>query len=65
MTYLIFNAEGEMIDVLVFDSEEELSSFKALNPTFVVEEEGIEDISSFELDDDSDDCDDIDDSEWL
>lgn len=65
MTYLIFNSEGEMIDVLVFDSEEELSNFKELNPTFVVEEEGIEDISSFELDDDSDDCDDIDDSEWL
>lgn len=65
MTYLIFNSEGEMIDVLVFDSEEELSNFKELNPTFVVEEEGIEDISSFELDDDSDDCDDIDDLEWL
>lgn len=65
MTYLIFNSEGEMIDVLVFDSEEELSNFKELNPTFVVEEEGIEDISSFELDDDSDDCGDIDDSEWL
>ena len=65
MTYLIFNSEGEMIDVLVFDSEKELSNFKELNPTLVVEEEGIEDISSFELDDDSDDCDDIDDSEWL
>lgn len=63
MTYLIFNSEGEMIDALVFDSEEELNSFKELNPTFVVEEEAI-DIEGLDLEDDSDEDNDID-EEWF
>lgn len=63
MTYLIFNSEGEMIDALVFDSEEELNSFKELNPTFIVEEEAI-DIEGLDLEDDSDEDNDID-EEWF
>jgi len=32
MDYLIFNEEGEMIECLPFETNEELESYKKLNP---------------------------------
>ena len=36
MDYLIFNEEGEMLDCLPFDTNEELESYKNLNPRHMV-----------------------------
>ena len=37
MSYLIYDESGELVDVLEFDSPEELESYKQLNPQFVVD----------------------------
>lgn len=37
MSYLIYDENGELVDVLEFDSPKELESYKQLNPQFVVD----------------------------
>lgn len=39
MTYLIFDQEEELLDVLNFDSENELILYKSENPTHIVRKE--------------------------
>lgn len=55
MIFLIFNPDGEMIDALEFNTLKEVDDFKMNNPTLIVEEEGIDDLNEFELEDDQDD----------
>jgi hypothetical protein len=65
MSYLVFDHEGEMLDVLNFDSTEELALFKAENPTYIVKQEDLileEDDFAFDEDDLSDIIED--DEEW-
>ena len=33
-TYVIYNEEEEVVDILPFNSDEELDSYKKMNPTF-------------------------------
>lgn len=54
MSYLIFNQEEELLDVLTFDSDEELNLFKFNNPTYIIknEDELNEEDDLFNIDDD-------------
>lgn len=55
MSYLIYNEFGELIDVLVFDSPEELESYKKLHPQFLVENIEVDVPVNYEFDDNEDD----------
>lgn len=39
MTYLLFDEQGEFVDALKFETEDELDSFKISNPTITVKAE--------------------------
>jgi hypothetical protein len=39
MNYLVFDQEGELLDVLTFNSNDDLTLFKSTNPTYVIREE--------------------------
>jgi len=41
--YLVFDKDGELIDVLRFNSEEELNLYKEANPEYSVKVEELED----------------------
>lgn len=55
MSYLIYNEFQELIDVLVFDSPEELESYKKLHPQFLVENIEVDVPVNYEFDDNEDD----------
>jgi len=38
MDYLIYNQEGELLDVLNFETSKELDTYKAQNPLLIIEE---------------------------
>lgn len=60
MVYIVLNHNEEMIDVLTFESEEELLLYKSKNPNYILkEEDSINTIDNlFEIDDvDLDDLD--------
>lgn len=60
MPHLIFNQDDEFLDVLNFESEQELIRYKTENPTHILKEE--EDFTFIEEDDLYDD--DVDEVEW-
>ncbi len=39
MNYIVFDQEGEMLDILTFNLENDLLLFKAENPLLIVKEE--------------------------
>ena len=64
MNYIVFDQDGEMLDVLNFDSFDELALFKAENPTFIIKHEDELPEDYFEEIEDEDDSDVISDDEW-
>ena len=51
MDYLIFDTDGDLVDLLNFQSEEEFNKYKLLNPSYSFEELVI-DSDDFSFDDD-------------
>lgn len=62
MAYLIFNADEEFLDVLQFESEDDLNAYKLSNPTHTLQEELDDDITLMEDDVYSDDS--FEEDEW-
>ncbi len=63
MSYLVFDQDGEMLDVLDFDSVEKLALFKAENPSYIIKEDLLDDDYLTEVEDE-DDSDLIEYDEW-
>jgi hypothetical protein len=57
MNYIVFNQYEEMLDVLNFDSFDELTLFKSKNPTFIIRHEDELTEDYFEEIEDEDDSD--------